>query len=70
MGSQAEDLDVIDVVLVAGELAANAVCQTRRAFRISLSLLDDVVTMEATDASAAMPLFRTASATVTSGRGV
>lgn len=58
------------MVLVVGELAANAVCHAHSTFRISLQRQDDVVVVGVTDASAMLPRARTASSTAIGGRGL
>ena len=59
-----------DVVLVVGELAANAVRHAHSAFTLSLYLLDDTVTVEVTDSSPATALMVRAPWNSTSGRGL
>jgi anti-sigma regulatory factor (Ser/Thr protein kinase) len=63
-------LETTDVVLVVGELAANAVRHAHSAFTLSLYLLDDTVTVEVTDSSPATALMVRAPWNSTSGRGL
>jgi anti-sigma regulatory factor (Ser/Thr protein kinase) len=63
-------LETTDVVLVVGELAANAVRHANSAFALSLCLLDDTVTIEVTDASPALALMAPTPWNGTSGRGL
>ena len=59
-----------DVVLVVGELAANAVRHAHSRFTLVLYWCGDVVTVEVTDESPAAALMNPPSCNRTSGRGL
>ena len=63
-------LESSDVVLVVGELTANAVRHARSAFTLSLRRLDDSVTVEVTDTSPEQVLPAKPAPSGTSGRGL
>jgi anti-sigma regulatory factor (Ser/Thr protein kinase) len=63
-------LESSDVVLVVGELAANAVRHAKSEFTLSLRRLDDSVTVEVTDTSPEQALLATPAPSGTSGRGL
>lgn len=63
-------LEASDVVLVVGELAANAVHHARSEFTLSLCRINDTVTVEVTDTSPELALMALPAWGGTSGRGL
>jgi anti-sigma regulatory factor (Ser/Thr protein kinase) len=60
----------VDLILVVGELATNAVCHARSPFAVSLLHSDGAVTVEVTDTSPTLPWLGTPDPQATSGRGL